>query len=134
MQMNQVTVLLLDYDESVAFYKKLGLKHIVDAPPRYARFECLPEDGQGEPSTFSIASDDGSSFKGNYPAVYFETSDVDELVERMRASGYEILSDVEDKSYGWREGTVADPAGNHIKIYWGGKNRRFPEWRLADAD
>ena len=53
MRLNQVTVPLVDYAASVEFYLKLGLKLIVDAPPRYARFE-LPESDGGEPSTFSI--------------------------------------------------------------------------------
>lgn len=39
MQLNQVTVGATDYDASVAFYRALGLVQIVDAPPRYARFE-----------------------------------------------------------------------------------------------
>jgi hydroxymethylpyrimidine/phosphomethylpyrimidine kinase len=39
MRLNQVTVPLVDYEASVAFYKLLGLRLIVDSPPRYARFE-----------------------------------------------------------------------------------------------
>lgn len=130
MQMNQVTLPLIDYDKSVAFYKMLGLRLIVDAPPRYARFECLPEDGQGEPATFSIAADGGLAVSTSYPACYFETPYVDEVVSKMKSAGYKILSEADDKSYGWREAIIADPAGNHIRVYWGGKNRRFPEWRI----
>ena len=54
MRLNQITVPLIDYDASKAFYLTLGLKLIVDSPPRYARFE-MPEGG----STFSIEKVDG---------------------------------------------------------------------------
>ncbi|WP_254305820.1 VOC family protein [Sphingopyxis sp. BSNA05] len=43
MKLNQVTVGCVDYDRSVAFYRRLGLTQIVDSPPRYARFETLRE-------------------------------------------------------------------------------------------
>ena len=54
MRLNQVTVPLVDYEASKAFYLRLGLKLIVDSPPHYARFE-MPEGG----STFSIETVDG---------------------------------------------------------------------------
>lgn len=132
MQLNQVTLPLVDYDESVSFYKQLGLRLIVDAPPRYARFECVPEDGQGEPATFSISSDGGKAVSSNTPACYFETPKVDEIINTMRNAGYEVLSEPEDKSYGWREAVIVDPAGNRVRIFWGGRNRRFPDWRIDD--
>ncbi|MDP5081381.1 MAG: VOC family protein, partial [Winogradskyella sp.] len=40
MNLNQVTILSLDVEKSTLFYKNLGLKLIVDALPRYVRFEC----------------------------------------------------------------------------------------------
>ena len=39
MDLNQVTVSCTDYDRSVEFYQTLGLRLIVNSPPRYARFE-----------------------------------------------------------------------------------------------
>jgi catechol 2,3-dioxygenase-like lactoylglutathione lyase family enzyme len=48
MNLNQVTVPALDVAASVAFYRRLGLIQIVDAP-HYARFECADGD-----STFSV--------------------------------------------------------------------------------
>jgi len=40
MNLNQVTLPAQDYGASVAFYRRLGLRQIVDSPGRYARFEC----------------------------------------------------------------------------------------------
>ena len=128
MRLNQVTVPLVDYDASVAFYRKLGLKLIVNAPPRYARFECPEADG-GEPATFSIERVDGYQ-GGDWPEVHFETDRLDELVAELRTSGVKIESEPETKSYLWREAVVRDPAGTRIKLYHAGENRRFPPWRV----
>ena len=49
MQLNQVTVPAIDVEKSIGFYQGLGLRLIVSALPRYARFEC--QDGG---STFSL--------------------------------------------------------------------------------
>lgn len=40
MNLNQITIPSLDIEASTAFYKTLGLHLIVDALPRYVRFEC----------------------------------------------------------------------------------------------
>ena len=53
MNLNQITVPSLDLTKSIPFYKKLGLKLIVESLPHYARFECP----NGE-STFSIHQTD----------------------------------------------------------------------------
>ncbi|HVY89915.1 MAG TPA: VOC family protein [Hyphomonadaceae bacterium] len=128
MRLNQVTVPLVDYDASVAFYRKLGLKLIVDSPPRYARFEC-PEGDGGEPSTFSIERVEGYK-GGDWPEIWFETDRLDALVEELRAGGIAIESAPETRSYLWREAVVRDPAGTRIKLYHAGENRRFPPWRV----
>jgi catechol 2,3-dioxygenase-like lactoylglutathione lyase family enzyme len=129
MRLNQVTVPLIDYQASVAFYQRLGLKLIVDSPPRYARFEC-PEGDGGEPATFSIEQVDGYR-GGDWPEIWFETDDLDALVDRLRADGIIIESEPVTQSYLWREAVVRDPAGTRIKLYHAGENRRFPPWRVA---
>ena len=43
MNLNQVTIPSLDVEKATSFYKKLGLKLIVDALPKYVRFECQME-------------------------------------------------------------------------------------------
>jgi hypothetical protein len=37
--LNQITIPCENYEKSVDFYRQLGLRLIVDSPPRYARFE-----------------------------------------------------------------------------------------------
>ena len=130
MRLNQVTVPLVDYEASVAFYKKLGLKLIVDSPPRYARFE-LPEGDGGEPSTFSIERVDGWK-GGDWPEIWFESDRLDELVAELKAKGVKFESEPETMSYLWRVAHVRDPAGNRISLYHAGENRRNPPWRVKD--
>ena len=121
MRLNQVTVGCRDYDASVAFYQVLGLTQIVDAPPRYARFETPT----GETLSIHAADDVGTS-----TMVYFEVDNLDAVVEGLRASGMAFREGPADRSWGWREARLEDPAGNPICLFHGGANRRFPPWRM----
>ncbi len=91
MRLNQVTVPLVDYESSKTFYLKLGLKLIVDSPPRYARFE-MPEGG----STFSIEKVDVAT-GGDWPLIWFESDRLDQLVAELKAQGIRFETGVEDK-------------------------------------
>ncbi|WP_299192511.1 VOC family protein [uncultured Erythrobacter sp.] len=122
MRLNQVTVGCTDYAASVQFYTALGLTQIVDAPPRYARFETP----SGE--TFSLHRVEAVSAPTT--VVYFEVETLDETVEALKAAGLSFSSDVSDQSWGWREARLHDPAGNEICLFRGGTNRRFPPWRM----
>ena len=120
MRLNQVTVGTTDYDASVEFYSRLGLRQIVASPPRYARFETPGGD------TFSIHQ---GSDVGSTTIVYFEVDDVDAFV-----AGLELRLEQEpvDQPWLWREARLRDPSGNAICIYHAGENRRFPPWRIDD--
>jgi hydroxymethylpyrimidine/phosphomethylpyrimidine kinase len=119
--LNQITLPLADYEASVAFYRLLGLRQIVESAPRYARFESV---GGG---TLSIETADEIAGK---PVVFLECGDLDDLVARVRAAGV-VISDPALESWGWREARLTDPAGNAICLYQAGENRRFPPWRLT---
>lgn len=122
MKLNQVTVGATDYDASVEFYRRLGLRQIVASPPRYARFETPA----GE--TFSIHLTDAVA---SGTTIYFEVEDVDEFV---RGLDLPLVHPPVDQPWLWRETRLADPAGNLICIYHAGASRRFPPWRLKDND
>ena len=128
LDMNQVTVPSRDVGRSVDFYKRLGLKEIVHSPPTYARFECP---GGGATFSISLAED---PVDGPGPTIYFECSDLDERVEKMKADGFEFDQDPEDQRYLWRTALLRDPDGNRLCLYWAGENRRFPPWRIKSAD
>jgi catechol 2,3-dioxygenase-like lactoylglutathione lyase family enzyme len=124
MRLNQVTVPLIDYEASKAFYLSLGLKLIVDSPPHYARFE-MPEGG----STFSIETVDGWP-GGDWPEVWFESDRLDELVLELKEKGVIFEREPETLSYLWRVAQLRDPAGTRIALYHAGENRLNPPWRV----
>jgi catechol 2,3-dioxygenase-like lactoylglutathione lyase family enzyme len=125
MDLNQITVPAVDVAASVAFYKLLGLRLIVDSVPRYARFEC--PDGN---STFSVEHTT-ETLMGAGIAVYFECEKLDETVALMKQKGLHFESDPADQSWLWREARLRDPSGNQICLFKAGVNRKNPPWRVA---
>ncbi|MFL6846007.1 MAG: bifunctional hydroxymethylpyrimidine kinase/phosphomethylpyrimidine kinase [Allosphingosinicella sp.] len=121
MNLNQVTLPAEDYAASVAFYAALGLRQIVDSPPRYARFECPGG------ATLSIHVEAGR--KAGDATIYLESDELDAWVERLKAAGIAFETGPEDQSWGWREAHLSDPAGNRLCLYRAGRYRRFPPWR-----
>jgi hydroxymethylpyrimidine/phosphomethylpyrimidine kinase len=118
--LNQVTLPATDHAASLAFYHALGLTPIVDARGEYARFE----DAGG--NTLSI-------HKGDAATVFVEMPDLDAAVAAARAAGIAV-GDPVAQPWGWREAAATDPAGNVIRLYAAGENRRFPPWRLPCPD
>lgn len=124
MNLNQITIPSLDLEKAVAFYNILGLHLIVDALPRYARFEC--PDGE---STFSIHKVEELP-KGNGITIYFEDNNLDHLVKSLKEKGVIFTNEPENKSWLWRETHLQDPDGNNIILYYAGENRKNPPWRI----
>ena len=127
MILNQITIPCLDYSASVAFYEALGMVKIVEAPPRYARFESA--DGSG--ATLSLHA--VTAPVGSGPVIYFDHRSADALdahVEDLKAQGLVFETEPTDESWGWREARLRDPAGNEVCLMFAGKVRRFPDWRV----
>ncbi|EAR00130.1 VOC family protein [Maribacter sp. HTCC2170] len=125
MNLNQVTVPSLDLEKSIPFYKKLGLKLIVEALPHYARFECPDGD-----STFSIHLVKELP-KGDGVYIYFECNDLDAQVDELRVNGIEFKEMPSDRRWLWREARLKDLDGNNLILFYGGENRKNPPWRLS---
>src|SRR5687768_6758379 len=100
MNLNQVTIPVTDLDEATAFYRKMGFTQIVETP-HYARFEC-PE---GE-ATFSLHLAEFANTAGF--AIYFESRNLDALVEGLIAKGFVFDQLPEDRRYLWREASLRD--------------------------
>ena len=126
MNLNQITVPVLNVPTAITFYKKLGLQLIVHTGDHYARFECV--DGL---ASFSLQQVDKLP-QGAGVKVYFECEDLDEKVRSLQLLGLVFEELPNDKPWLWREAHLFDPYGNHIVLYYAGKNRRFPEWRLKN--
>lgn len=123
-RLNQVTVTGTNYERSVDFYKRLGLRQIVDSPDTgYARFET------GGGVTFSVQIDPDERIIAT-TAVYLECDDLDERVEQLARSGIAFEHGPRNQPWMWREARLRDPDGNIIFFYKAGEARRFPPWRM----
>ncbi len=126
--LNQVTVGAADYAASVAFYRTLGLRQIVDSPGNgYARFEC--DNG----ATFSVHVSEGAASRHNgagSAVVYFESFRLDGWVTELVEAGLDFDQMPRDENWGWREARMRDPFGNAVCLYHAGENRRYPAWRI----
>ena len=122
-RLNQVTVTGTNYERSVQFYRKLGLKQIVDNPPDYARFETAGG------ATFSVQIDPEEKIFAT-TAVYLECDDLDQRVEQLARSGIAFEHGPRNQPWMWREARLRDPDGNIVFLYKAGEARRFPPWRM----
>ena len=120
--LNQVTVPANDYAASLAFYRRMGLRLIVDSPDDgYARFEA------GNGVTLSIHVGDGQA---GGVTVYLESLRLDAYVAELAAAGLLLEQAPRNEDWLWREARLRDPAGNRICLYAAGEARRFPPWRV----
>ncbi|WP_296377931.1 VOC family protein [Winogradskyella sp.] len=124
MNLNQVTIPSLDVEKATEFYKTLGLTLIVEALPRYVRFECPNGD-----STFSIHKVDTLP-KGDAIVLYFEVQNLKKEVENLKQKGIRFSTKIIEQSWLWNEAHLSDLDGNKIIIFHAGKNRKSPPWRI----
>jgi hydroxymethylpyrimidine/phosphomethylpyrimidine kinase len=122
-RLNQITVTGTNYERSVEFYKRLGLRQIVDNPPDYARFETAGG------ATFSVQIDPAERIFAT-TAVYLECDDLDDRVEQLARGGIPFEHGPRNQPWMWREARLRDPDGNIIFLYKAGEARRFPPWRI----
>ena len=125
-RLNQITVTGTNYGKSIDFYRRLGLRQIVDSPDNgYARFETAGG------ATLSVQIDADEKVSAT-TAIYMECDDLDERVERLARSGIPFEHGPRNQPWMWREARLRDPDGNIIFLYKAGEARRFPPWRMAD--
>ncbi len=123
LRLNQITVGADDYAASVAFYQMLGLRLIVDSPPRYARLESPGG------VTLSIHAESEVQSAGSV-IIYFECNSIDQEVQRLESLGVAFDQLPIDQTWLWREALLRDPFGNTICLYQAGEMRRYPPWRV----
>jgi len=126
MNLNQITIPSLDLTKSIPFYEKLELKLIVESLPHYARFDC--PNGN---STFSIHQTE-SLPKGDWVYVHFECENLDEYVNILSKKGIQFDEQPADRRWLWREARLKNIDGNQLILFYGGKNRLNPPWRIEN--
>jgi catechol 2,3-dioxygenase-like lactoylglutathione lyase family enzyme len=127
MNFNHVTLVVSDLERSKAFYGALGLRQLVDTPPRYARF-TMPE---GD-STLSVEVDATATGTPGAAQIFFECADVDASYNAARAKGLAFYQEPTDMFYLWREARLRDPDGHDIRLYTQNEPnvRLDPPWRI----
>ena len=131
MKLNHVTLIVTELRRSMDFYRRLGLRPIVHAPPRYARFVCAEGD-----ATLSIEVS-GEAALPTRAQLYFEFVDaaqLDRRVAQLREAGLHFHQPPTDMDYLWREARLVDPDGHDIRLYHAGRNRLDPPWKLRAGE
>jgi hydroxymethylpyrimidine/phosphomethylpyrimidine kinase len=121
--LNHITLPASDYQESVAYYRLLGCRQIVDSPPRYARFEAPG----GMTVSIEVRDPVAAPSTSEY---FFQCADVDAEVERLTGLGVKFDAMPVDRDYLWRVAEARDPHGNLIRFYETDEVRRYPPWRI----
>lgn len=125
MRLNQVTLPALDVAASVSFYRRMGFPILVD-DVHYARFQSIDDD-----TTFSVHLVEALPV-ASPTVVYFETERLDAVVRELQSRGFVFEQEPRDEPWLWREARLLDPAGNVICLFWAGKNRLDPPWRVRE--
>jgi len=124
MNLNQITLPVIDMPKSIEFYLDLGFSLIVETP-HYARFSC-PEGN----ATFSLSLTDIPYSNG--AVIYFEHKALDVYVKKLQKKGVKFAQLPTEQRYLWREAILYDPSNNQIKLYWAGNNRLNPPWKVKN--
>lgn len=124
MNLNQVTIPVLDIPRAITFYQQLGLQLIVHTNNHYARFEC-----PNGATTLSLHQVEQLP-TGTGVWIYFEIEHLDEEVERLLDKGVVFEELPIDKPWLWREARLKDLDGNQLILFRAGRNRKNPPWRL----
>ncbi|MDK2761031.1 MAG: bifunctional hydroxymethylpyrimidine kinase/phosphomethylpyrimidine kinase [Sphingopyxis sp.] len=120
--LNQISLPARDYAVSVAFYRQMGLKQIVDSPDNgYARFEAA--------NGVTLSVHVGDMGAGG-STTYLESGALDAWVAYLARRGVRFEQMPRDEEWGWREARLADPAGNRLCLFQAAEYRRYPPWRI----
>lgn len=121
---NHISVPAKNLAASVAFYRQMGLKQIVDQPDAdYARFEAA--------NGLTLSLQGGCAQNGG-TTIYLESGALDAWVAYLARRGVRFDQMPKDEAWGWREAHLADPDGNRVCLYQAAEYRRFPPWRLEN--
>ena len=125
-RLNQVTVTGTNYERSVEFYRRLGLKQIVDNPTPIMRGSKPPA---ARPSRSRSTPKRRSSRR---PRSISNATTSTSGSSSWRAAGSPFEHGPRNQPWMWREARLRDPDGNIIFLYKAGEARRFPPWRMND--
>lgn len=120
---------VLDQDKALEFYRDvIGLEAKMDAdmgggqrwltlsPKAQPDVEIMLENPDMARSPEDAQTIRALIAKGALVPVIFRTDDVDEVFERLRKAGAEVLQEPISQPYGVRDCAFRDPSGNHLRF------------------
>ncbi|WP_328553508.1 MULTISPECIES: VOC family protein [unclassified Streptomyces] len=130
LKLSQCFISVDDHDKALAFYRDVlglevrgdvgfeGMRWVTVGSPLQPDVEIVLEPPAADPDASPADKQAMAELlaKGMLRGVIFSTTDCDELFERVRASGAEVLQEPADQPYGVRDCAFRDPAGNLLRF------------------
>jgi catechol 2,3-dioxygenase-like lactoylglutathione lyase family enzyme len=124
--LNYTMITVGDVEEALGFYRDvLGLQVRNEVAAQGSRWVTLsasegpdivltdPRAGRSQPEADTIHE---LLVKGSLPPVFLRTDDLDDVFERARAAGAEVLQEPIEQPWGPRDCAFRDPSGNTVRI------------------
>lgn len=129
MRLSHVTLMASDIPRSRAFYLALGFELIVDEA-HYCRFLTRADEGPGD-ETLSIERHQGPLRPAAQLGLEFPSAAVlDAYVASLRERGLTVAEGPVDRTWLWRDARIFDPDGHEWMLFFSGKNKLDPPWRV----
>ncbi|WP_326785573.1 VOC family protein [Streptomyces sp. NBC_00151] len=130
LKLSQCFISVDDHDKALAFYRDVlglevrgdvefeGMRWVTVGSPLQPDVEIVLEPPGADPDASPANKQAMAELlaKGMLRGVIFSTTDCDELFERVRASGADVVQEPEDQPYGLRDCAFRDPAGNLLRF------------------
>jgi len=130
LKLSQCFISVDDHDKALAFYRDVlglevrgdvgfeGMRWVTVGSPLQPDVEIVLEPPGADPDASPADKQAMAQLlaKGMLRGVIFSTTDCDELFERVRASGADVVQEPEDQPYGLRDCAFRDPAGNLLRF------------------
>ncbi|MET8856786.1 VOC family protein [Streptomyces sp. NPDC026665] len=130
LKLSQCFISVDDHDKALAFYRDVlglevrgdvgfeGMRWVTVGSPLQPDVEIVLEPPAADPDASPADKQAMAALlaKGMLRGVIFSTTDCDELFERVRASGADVVQEPEDQPYGLRDCAFRDPAGNLLRF------------------
>ncbi|WP_328671354.1 VOC family protein [Streptomyces sp. NBC_00328] len=130
LKLSQCFISVDDHDKALAFYRDVlglevrgdvgfeGMRWVTVGSPLQPDVEIVLEPPGADPDSSPADKQAMAELlaKGMLRGVIFSTTDCDELFERVRASGADVVQEPENQPYGLRDCAFRDPAGNLLRF------------------